>query len=107
MSTTALVNHWTVLPTLGWTLGWTEILILAILGVLIFGRRLPEVGRSLGKGIVEFKKGLAGIEDDVNQASSPPQDPDRIEHPTSATVDTNANASESTSTSGDASKPST
>jgi sec-independent protein translocase protein TatA len=30
------------------------------LAVLIFGKRLPEVGRSLGKGIVEFKKGLSG-----------------------------------------------
>ena len=28
--------------------------------VLLFGKRLPEVGRSLGKGIIEFKKGLAG-----------------------------------------------
>ncbi len=33
--------------------GW-EILLLALLGLLIFGRRLPEVGKSLGKGIVEF-----------------------------------------------------
>lgn len=47
--------------------GW-EVLIIAIVGLLIFGKRLPEVGRSLGKGIVEFKKGLQGIEDDVNKA---------------------------------------
>jgi sec-independent protein translocase protein TatA len=26
---------------------------------------LPEVGRYLGKGIVEFKKGIKGLEDDV------------------------------------------
>lgn len=45
-----------------------EWLILLALGLLLFGRRLPEVGRSLGKGIVEFKKGLSGIEDDVNNA---------------------------------------
>lgn len=45
-----------------------EWLILLALGLLLFGRRLPEVGRSLGKGIVEFKKGLSGIEDDVNTA---------------------------------------
>jgi len=36
-------------------------------GLLIFGKRLPEVGRSLGKGIVEFKKGLKGVEDDISQ----------------------------------------
>lgn len=50
------------------TIGWTELIILAVIGVLLFGKRLPEVGRSLGKGIVEFKKGLQGIEDEVDQA---------------------------------------
>jgi sec-independent protein translocase protein TatA len=47
--------------------GLTEWIIIGALGLLIFGKRLPEVGRSLGKGIVEFKKGLKGIEDDVEQ----------------------------------------
>ena len=49
-------------------LGASEMVILLIIGVLLFGRKLPEVGRYLGKGIVEFKKGLAGIEDDVNNS---------------------------------------
>jgi sec-independent protein translocase protein TatA len=43
-------------------------IFIAFFGLLIFGRRLPEVGRSLGKGIVEFKKGLAGVEEEINQA---------------------------------------
>jgi len=47
-----------------------EFIVLAALGLLLFGKRLPEVGRSLGKGIVEFKKGLKGIEEDVETASS-------------------------------------
>ena len=47
--------------------GLTEWIIIGALGLLIFGKRLPEVGKSLGKGIVEFKKGLKGIEDDVTQ----------------------------------------
>ena len=42
-----------------------EWMVIAAIGLLFFGKRLPEVGRSLGKGIVEFKKGLKGIEDDV------------------------------------------
>lgn len=47
-------------------LGTQEILVLLVLGVLLFGRRLPEVGRYLGKGIVEFKKGMKGLEDEVS-----------------------------------------
>jgi sec-independent protein translocase protein TatA len=42
-----------------------HLLIVLAVGVLVFGRRLPEIGKSLGKGIVEFKKGLNGIEDEV------------------------------------------
>lgn len=49
-------------------IGWQELLILAVIGVLIFGKRLPEVGRSIGKGIVEFKKGLAGVDEEVEAA---------------------------------------
>ena len=41
-----------------------EWLIIAGIGLLIFGKRLPEVGKSLGQGIVQFKKGLKGVEDD-------------------------------------------
>jgi sec-independent protein translocase protein TatA len=44
--------------------------IIAVFGVLLFGKRLPEVGRSLGKGIVEFKKGLKGIDDEVDDAAA-------------------------------------
>ncbi len=44
-----------------------ELLMIMGFGLLIFGKRLPEVGRGLGKSIVEFKKGLKGIEDEVSQ----------------------------------------
>jgi sec-independent protein translocase protein TatA len=50
--------------------GGFEWLIIAGIGLLIFGKRLPEVGKSLGKGIVEFKRGLKGIEDEVEEASN-------------------------------------
>ena len=49
-----------------------EFVVIAAIGLLLFGKRLPEVGRSLGKGIVEFKKGLKGIEEDVETASNKP-----------------------------------
>lgn len=46
-------------------LGTTELLIVAGVALLLFGTRLPSVARSLGQGIVEFKKGLnSGMEDD-------------------------------------------
>lgn len=49
--------------------GWEWIIIL-IVAILIFGKRLPEVMKSLGKGIVEFKKGVKGVEDDVEDVTS-------------------------------------
>lgn len=58
--------------TLAWGFSGWELGILLVLGLLIFGRRLPELGRSVGKTIVEFKKGLAGIESDVNSSSNTP-----------------------------------
>ena len=45
-------------------------LILAAIAFLIFGHRLPTVMRSLGQGVVEFKKGLQGIEDDVKSSTN-------------------------------------
>jgi sec-independent protein translocase protein TatA len=45
-------------------------LIVAAIVFLLFGNRLPSVMRSLGQGVVEFKKGLQGIEDDIKNSSS-------------------------------------
>ena len=42
--------------------------VLAILAILLFGNRLPSAMRSLGRSVVEFKKGVAGIEDDIEEA---------------------------------------
>ena len=46
-------------------IGVPELVVIGVLGVLIFGNRLPEVGRSVGKGIIEFKKGLKGMPRDT------------------------------------------
>lgn len=71
-------------------LGPMEMVILLVVGVMIFGRRLPEVGRYLGKGIVEFKKGIKGIEDEVEPAitrvESPPTDAQRAPQKVAATA---------------------
>ena len=54
---------------MGWSPGPLEILVIGVVALLIFGSRLPQVMRSFGKGIVEFKKGLKGIEDQVGDAT--------------------------------------
>jgi sec-independent protein translocase protein TatA len=43
-------------------------LIVAMIAFLFFGNRLPSVMRSLGQGIVEFKKGLNDIKDEATKA---------------------------------------
>lgn len=63
------------------TLGATEMIVLAVIGVLLFGRKLPEVGRYLGKGIVEFKKGIRGLEDEVDTSTPAPPAPQALEQP--------------------------
>jgi sec-independent protein translocase protein TatA len=50
--------------------GWAEIMVIAFVGLLIFGRRLPEVGRSLGRSIVEFKRGVREAKDQIDIAST-------------------------------------
>jgi len=50
-----------------WMPGPWELAIIAIIALILFGRRLPEVGKSLGKGIVEFKKGLKDVQDEVQK----------------------------------------
>lgn len=57
------------------SLGPFEMGIILILALLLFGRRLPEVGKSLGKGIVEFKKGIKGIEDEIEAETTRPTSP--------------------------------
>lgn len=52
----------------GWISPW-ELLILLLVVLLVFGpKRLPEMGRSLGKGLREFKSSISGKEDDDHQA---------------------------------------
>jgi len=49
-----------------------SMVIILLLGVLLFGKRLPEIGKSLGKGLLEFKKGM----DDFREAKEEkPQEP--------------------------------
>jgi sec-independent protein translocase protein TatA len=58
-----------------------EMMLLAGLGLLIFGKRLPEVGRNIGKGIVEFKRGLKEAESEIVSEPSQPSLPNNTAAP--------------------------
>lgn len=59
--------------------GGIEWIIILVVALLIFGRRLPEVMKSMGKGIVEFKKGIKGIENEVEKESGPQHERNNLE----------------------------
>src|SRR5262249_49434307 len=46
-----------------------HMLIVAVIAVLLFGDRLPEVMRSMGRGLSEFKKGMRGLENSITSAA--------------------------------------
>jgi sec-independent protein translocase protein TatA len=56
---------------------WEKLLIVLVIALIVLGpKKLPEVGRSLGRGIREFKDGVTGKEDETpvqqTQAITPP-----------------------------------
>jgi sec-independent protein translocase protein TatA len=69
----------------GW-IGFPELLVLLLVILLVFGpKRLPEMGKSLGKGMREFKNSITGKEDESKPAeltaatavtTTPPAAPD-------------------------------
>ena len=47
--------------------GGAEWIIILLVALLLFGKRLPDVARSMGKSITEFKKGLKGVSDQIEE----------------------------------------
>jgi len=51
------------------SIGMTEILVVLVIALLLFGpKKLPELGRSLGQSIREFKKGASEIKEELESA---------------------------------------
>ena len=50
--------------------GGAEWFVILLIAILLFGRKLPEVARAMGKSITEFKRGLHEIEEEIPQQSS-------------------------------------
>jgi len=51
-------------------LGTPELVVIAVVMLILFGNRLPEVMRSMGRGVVEFKKGLKDTQEEIDRSSS-------------------------------------
>lgn len=69
-----------ILPNLG---PW-EILVVLVVALLVFGGRLPDVGRSLGRSLTQFRRGLRDIQDEIESDEAPPPRrrlPQKLEKP--------------------------
>jgi sec-independent protein translocase protein TatA len=51
------------------SLGMSEIVVICVIGLLLFGNRLPDLARSFGKSLMEFRKEFQGIEEDIRSSS--------------------------------------
>jgi sec-independent protein translocase protein TatA len=49
--------------------GTTELLVIGAIAVLLFGKNLPEVGRSVGKHLGALRRGIRGIEDEIRSTT--------------------------------------
>ena len=57
--------------------GIPEIVIVSLIVLLLFGKRIPQVMGSLGRSIVEFKKGVKGVDDEPTTMPDRTDDPSR------------------------------
>lgn len=61
-------------------LGWTEILVIALVVLLFFGgRKIPELMKGLGKGVRSFKEGMNGTDKDENASQDTLKDAPKSE----------------------------
>jgi sec-independent protein translocase protein TatA len=68
-------------------IGPLELAIVLVIALIIFGpKKLPELGRSMGRGIREFKGSLTGDKDDVDEKRAELEKPDQAEEPVEGEV---------------------
>lgn len=72
-------------------IGFTELLVILIVALLVFGpQRLPELARSLGKSLAEFRRASADLRQSLFDATDPSRPPP--ERPTPAVTGPTATA---------------
>jgi len=54
---------------LAWTPGWPELVLIIVVAVLLFGKRLPDAARNIGKSLAQFRKGIKEGQDEINKAT--------------------------------------
>ena len=63
-------------------IGWQGLVIILIVLLVIFGpKRLPEMGRSIGRGMREFKESVTGKDDDEPREIPPPAEDEAVPAP--------------------------
>ncbi len=50
------------------SIGPFELVVILVIVLLLFGRRVPEIAKALGKGVREFKRGISGLEEEIEKA---------------------------------------
>lgn len=49
-------------------LGMPEVVLILTIGLLLFGKRLPDMARSLGKSLMEFKRSIQGVHEEIDSS---------------------------------------
>lgn len=68
------------LGILAWSIGWQEIILIALVVLILFGgRKIPELARGIGRGMREFKREMRGVKEDLEKAMD--EDEEEVSRP--------------------------
>ncbi len=87
------------------SIGITELVVLGVIAILLFGKRLPEVARNVGRSYGELRKGLTELQNSINteidtssyqnHRGTPESFPDDFDEPTAPRLETSVRDDES------------